>query len=214
MNQEQSRPANPILSDAARNRLIDSRLTPNAISMVGLLGNLAAVGFIFAGWWIPAGLAFVFGSVMDLLDGKYSRMSGKATLFGAFLDSSLDRIEEGFVLAAIAWQFARGGDDWAATAVVLAVTGSIMVSYTRARAEALGIECKVGIASRAVRVVIISVGLFLADLTIDDTELFVLKAAIYLLAVMSLFTMLQRIWHVYKQSKILDAAKELDGQSA
>ncbi|MGB0872255.1 MAG: CDP-alcohol phosphatidyltransferase family protein [Solirubrobacterales bacterium] len=214
MNQEQSRPANPILSDAARNRLIDSRLTPNAISMVGLLGNLAAVGFIFAGWWIPAGLAFVFGSVMDLLDGKYSRMSGKATLFGAFLDSSLDRIEEGFVLAAIAWQFARGGDDWAATAVVLAVTGSIMVSYTRARAEALGIECKVGIASRAVRVVIISVGLFLADLTIDDTELFVLKAAIYLLAVMSLFTMLQRIWHVYKQSKILDAANELDGQSA
>lgn len=214
MNQEQSRPANPILSDAARNRLIDSRLTPNAISMVGLLGNLAAVGFIFAGWWIPAGLAFVFGSVMDLLDGKYSRMSGKATLFGAFLDSSLDRIEEGFVLAAIAWQFARGGDDWAATAVVLAVTGSIMVSYTRARAEALGIECKVGIASRAVRVVIISVGLFLADLTIDDTELVVLKAAIYLLAVMSLFTMLQRIWHVYKQSKILDAANELDGQSA
>ncbi len=214
MNQEQSRPANPILSDAARNRLIDSRLTPNAISMVGLLGNLAAVGFIFAGWWIPAGLAFVFGSVMDLLDGKYSRMSGKATLFGAFLDSSLDRIEEGFVLAAIAWQFARGGDDWAATAVVLAVTGSIMVSYTRARAEALGIECKVGIASRAVRVVIISVGLFLADLTINDTELFVLKAAIYLLAVMSLFTMLQRIWHVYKQSKILDAANDLNGQNA
>ncbi len=214
MNQEQSRPANPILSDAARNRLIDSRLTPNAISMVGLLGNLAAVGFIFAGWWIPAGLAFVFGSVMDLLDGKYSRMSGKATLFGAFLDSSLDRIEEGFVLAAIAWQFARGGDDWAATAVVLAVTGSIMVSYTRARAEALGIECKVGIASRAVRVVIISVGLFLADLTINETDLFVLKAAIYVLAVMSLFTMLQRIWHVYKQSKILDAANDLNGQNA
>lgn len=207
MTDQPQRPANPILSDAARSRLIDSRLTPNAISMVGLLGNLAAVGFIFAGWWIPAGLAFVFGSVMDLLDGKYSRMSGKATLFGAFLDSSLDRIEEGFVLAAIAWQFSEAGDSTAATAVVLAVTGSIMVSYTRARAEALGIECKVGIASRAVRVVIISVGLFLADLTINDTDLFVLKAAIYLLAVMSLFTMLQRIWHVYKQSRILDAER-------
>lgn len=207
MTDTPQRPANPILSDAARNRLIDSRLTPNAISLVGLLGNLAAVGFIFAGWWIPAGLAFVFGSVMDLLDGKYSRMSGKATLFGAFLDSSLDRIEEGFVLAAIAWQFSEAGDSMAATAVVLAVTGSIMVSYTRARAEALGIECKVGIASRAVRVVIISVGLFLADLTISGTDLFVLKAAIYVLAVMSLFTMLQRIWHVYKQSKILDAER-------
>jgi CDP-diacylglycerol--glycerol-3-phosphate 3-phosphatidyltransferase len=195
----------PILSDAARNRLIESRLTPNAISLVGLLGCAASVVFIMLGWWIPAGFAFVFGSVMDLLDGKYSRMSGKATLFGAFLDSSLDRIEEGFVLAAIAWQFARAGDEAAAAAVVLAVTGSIMVSYTRARAEALGIECKVGIASRAVRVVIISVGLFLAGLTIGGTELAVLKGAIYVLAALSLFTMLQRIHHVYRESKILDA---------
>ena len=201
----------PILSDAARNRLIESRLTPNAISMVGLLGGTLAVVFIMLGWWIPAGFAFVFGSVMDLLDGKYSRMSGKATLFGAFLDSSLDRIEEGFVLAAIAYQLAKGGDPEAAAAVVLAVTGSIMVSYTRARAEALGIECKVGIASRAVRVVIVSVGLFLADLTISGTEMAVLKGAIYLLAVMSLFTMLQRIAHVYKQSKILDAQAAEEG---
>src|SRR4051812_25108205 len=85
----------PILSDAARNRLIESRLTPNFISMIGLIGNLIAVGFIFKGWWIASGFAFAIGSAMDLLDGKYSRMSGKATLFGAFLDSSLDRIEEG-----------------------------------------------------------------------------------------------------------------------
>jgi CDP-diacylglycerol--glycerol-3-phosphate 3-phosphatidyltransferase len=111
------------------------------------------------------------------------------------------------VLAAIAWQFADNGDATAATAVVLAVTGSIMVSYTRARAEALGIECKVGIASRAVRVVIISIGLFLADLAISGNDLAVLKGAIYVLAVMSLFTMLQRIFHVYKQSKILDAQR-------
>jgi CDP-diacylglycerol--glycerol-3-phosphate 3-phosphatidyltransferase len=206
-------PSRPILSDAARNRLIESRLTPNAISMVGLLGNLIAVVFILKGWWIASGVAFALGSAMDLLDGKYSRMSGKATLFGAFLDSSLDRIEEGFVLAAIAWQFADTGDATAATAVVLAVTGSIMVSYTRARAEALGIECKVGIASRAVRVVIISVGLFLADITISGTELWVLKAAIYLLAAMSLFTMLQRIAHVYKQSKILDAQRAASADS-
>jgi CDP-diacylglycerol--glycerol-3-phosphate 3-phosphatidyltransferase len=181
--------------------------------MVGLLGCTLSVVFIMLGWWIPAGFAFVFGSVMDLLDGKYSRMSGKATLFGAFLDSSLDRIEEGFVLAAIAYQLAKGGDPEAAAAVVLAVTGSIMVSYTRARAEALGIECKVGIASRAVRVVIISVGLFLANLTISGTDMFVLKLSIYVLAVMSLFTMLQRIAHVYKQSKILDAERAAEARS-
>lgn len=193
-----------ILSDSARERLIDSRLTPNAISMVGLIGNLAAVGLIFADMWIAAGFAFVFGSVMDLLDGKYSRMSGKATLFGAFLDSSLDRLEEGLVLAAIAFQLARAGDEIAAMAVVLAVLGSLMVSYTRARAEALGIECKVGIATRAIRVVIVSVGLFLADVTINGTELAVLKGAIYTLAALTMFTMLQRIWHVYRESKILD----------
>lgn len=203
MNTNES--SRPILSDAARNRLIESRLTPNAISMVGLLGCTLAVVFIMLGWWIPAGLAFVFGSVMDLLDGKYSRMSGKATLFGAFLDSSLDRIEEGFILGAIAWQLGRAGDYDAAAAVVLAVTGSIMVSYTRARAEALGIECKVGLATRAVRVVIISVGLFLADLTVSGTEMWVLKGSVYVLAVLTLVTMLQRIAHVYKQSKILDA---------
>lgn len=196
-----------ILSDSARERLIDSRLTPNAISMVGLIGNLAAVGLIFADMWIAAGFAFVFGSVMDLLDGKYSRMSGKATLFGAFLDSSLDRLEEGLVLAAIAFQLARAGDEIAAMAVVLAVLGSLMVSYTRARAEALGIECKVGIATRAIRVVIVSVGLFLADVTINGTELAVLKGAIYTLAALTMFTMLQRIWHVYRESKILDVQR-------
>ncbi|MBI5310980.1 MAG: CDP-alcohol phosphatidyltransferase family protein [Actinobacteria bacterium] len=205
--QERPQRGGQLLSDAARDRLIESRLTPNAISMVGLIGNLAAVAFIFAEMWIPAGFAFVFGSVMDLLDGKYSRMSGKATLFGAFLDSSLDRLEEGLVLAAVAWQFARSGDEAAAMAVVLAVLGSLMVSYTRARAEALGIECKVGIATRAIRVVIVSAGLFLADITIDGTELAILKGAIYLLAGLTMFTMLQRIWHVYRQSKVLDAQR-------
>ena len=88
-------------------------------------------------------------------------MSGKGTSFGAFLDSTLDRMEEGIVLTAVAYQFARRNDA-AVAAVVVAVLASLMVSYTRARAEALGVECKVGIADRAVRVVILSVGLVLA----------------------------------------------------
>lgn len=200
-----------LLSDAARNRLIESRLTPNAISLTGLLGNVAAAVLITQELYVLAGVAFVFGSVMDLLDGKYSRMSGKATLFGAFLDSSLDRIEEGIVLTVIAMKFVQGDpgvyagdDDVAVAAVVIAVLGSLMVSYTRARAEALGIECKVGIANRAVRVVIISIALFFADGLGGLFDVSLLKAGIYLLAALSLFTMLQRIWHVYRQSKILD----------
>ena len=90
-------------------------------------------------------------------------MSGKGTPFGAFLDSTLDRIEEGIVLTAVAGYFARHGRrSRRSAAVVLAVLASLMVSYTRARAEALGVECKVGIADRAVRVVILSVGLVFA----------------------------------------------------
>ena len=143
----------------ARNRLIESRLTPNAISLAGLVGNLVAAALVTQEEFFLAGIAFVLGSVMDTLDGRYSRMSGKGTPFGAFLDSSLDRMEEGIVLAAVAAYFAKQGDDLAVAAVVLAVLFSLMVSYTRARAEALGVECKVGLATRAVRVVIISIGL-------------------------------------------------------
>ena len=148
----------------ARDRLIESRLTPNAISIVGLLGNLVAAALVTQRLFFLAGVAFVLGSVMDTLDGRYSRMSGKGTQFGAFLDSTLDRIEEGVVLTAVAFVFAKRGQDFAAAAVVVAVLASLMVSYTRARAEALGVECKVGIASRAVRVVILSVGIVFADL--------------------------------------------------
>ena len=109
---------------------------------------------------------------MDTLDGRYSRMSGKGTLFGAFLDSTLDRIEEGIVLAAVAGYFAASGDDFAAAMCVVAVLGSLMVSYTRARAEALGVECKVGLATRPVRVVLLSIGLvFAKGAGIGDFEL-------------------------------------------
>ena len=139
--------------DYARGRLIESRLTPNAISVTGLILNLAAAVLVTQRLFFLAGISFIVGSVMDTLDGRYSRMSGKGTLFGAFLDSTLDRIEEGIVLTAVAWYFADSGNAIAASACVLTVLGSLMVSYTRARAEALGVECKVGIATRPVRVV-------------------------------------------------------------
>jgi CDP-diacylglycerol--glycerol-3-phosphate 3-phosphatidyltransferase len=133
-----------------------------------------------------------------MFDGRYSRMSGKGTPFGAFLDSTLDRIEEGVVLAAIAAWFATEGNELAVGATVLAVVGSYMVSYTRARAEALGVECKVGIASRAVRVVILSAGLvFAAGELIPDFDL--LEPAVYALAALTIFTTFQRVFHVRRE---------------
>jgi CDP-diacylglycerol--glycerol-3-phosphate 3-phosphatidyltransferase len=186
------------LSAAMRNRLIESRLTPNAISLTGLAGNVVAALLVTQRLFFLAGVAFILGSVMDTLDGRYSRMSGKGTPFGAFLDSTLDRIEEGIVLTAVAAYFASRGDDLAVAAVVVAVLASLMVSYTRARAEALGVECKVGIASRAVRVVILSAGLVLAKgAGIVDVEL--LAPAVYVLAGLSTITVFQRILHVRRE---------------
>ena len=179
----------------ARNRLIDSRLTPNAISLAGLAGNILAAVLVGQRYFFLAGLAFIIGSVMDTLDGRYSRMSGKGTQFGAFLDSTLDRIEEGIVLTAVAGYFAARGDDFAAAMCVVAVLSSLMVSYTRARAEAIGVECKVGLATRPVRVVILSIGLLFArGASIGDFEL--LAPSVYVLAGLATITVFQRVWHV------------------
>jgi CDP-diacylglycerol--glycerol-3-phosphate 3-phosphatidyltransferase len=183
------------LRSYARDRLIESRLTPNAISMMGLLGNLIAAALVTQRLFFLAGIAFILGSVMDTLDGRYSRMSGKGSLFGAFLDSTLDRIEEGIVLAAVAGYFAAEGRDFAAAMCVVAVLFSLMVSYTRARAEALGVECKVGLATRPVRVVILSIGLLFAKgAGLGDFEL--LAPAVYAIAALTIFTTFQRVWHV------------------
>jgi CDP-diacylglycerol--glycerol-3-phosphate 3-phosphatidyltransferase len=181
-----------------RNRLIESRLTPNAISLTGLVLNIVAAVLVWERLFFLGGIAFVVGSVMDTLDGRYSRMSGKGTPFGAFLDSTLDRVEEGIVLTAVAGYFALNGNRAAAAAVVVAVLASLMVSYTRARAEALGVECKVGIATRPVRVVILAIGLIFArGASLGDFEL--LQPAVYVLAALSLVTVGQRIWHVRRE---------------
>ena len=183
--------------ERTRNRLIESRLTPNAISLTGLVGCLVAAVLVWQEHFVLGGIAFVVGSVMDTLDGRYSRMSGKGTPFGAFLDSTLDRIEEGIVLTTVAAYFAARDMQFAVAACVVAVLASLMVSYTRARAEALGVECKVGIATRAVRVVILSAGLLFAKgAGLADFEL--LAPAVYVLAGLSTITVLQRIFHVRK----------------
>ena len=182
----------------ARNRLIESRLTPNKISITGLVLNLVAAGLVTQRHFVWAGLAFIVGSVMDTLDGRYSRMSGKGTPFGAFLDSTLDRVEEGIVLTAVAAYFSERGDELAAAAVVVAVLGSLMVSYTRARAEALGVECKVGLATRPVRVVILSAGLLFAT-SLLGAGFGLLEPAVYALAALTTVTVFQRVLHVRRE---------------
>jgi CDP-diacylglycerol--glycerol-3-phosphate 3-phosphatidyltransferase len=188
----------PTPQEVVRDRLIESRLTPNAISLTGFTLNLAAAALVVDRLFFLAGVAFIVGSVMDTLDGRYSRMSGKGTPFGAFLDSTLDRLEEGIVLTAVGAYFASRHDQEAVAAVVAAVLFSLMVSYTRARAEALGVPCKVGLATRPVRVVILSAGLvFARGASLGHFEL--LAPAVYVLAGLTVFTTIQRILYVRGQ---------------
>jgi CDP-diacylglycerol--glycerol-3-phosphate 3-phosphatidyltransferase len=188
-----------------RDRLIASRLTPNQISMAGFTLNVVAAVLVWQHEFFIGGVVFIIGSICDTLDGGYSRMSGKGTPFGAFLDSTLDRIVEGIVLTAVAATFAQRSDDLAVAAVVVAVMASLVVSYTRARAEALGVQCKVGIADRLVRVVIISAGLVFADLG-------ALEPAVYVLAALTTITVVQRILHV-KRELSLDPPQIVDGSA-
>jgi phosphatidylglycerophosphate synthase len=179
-------------------RLARTRVTPNALTAGGVtLCALASVLVYFEYrhellfFWLGAVL-FVVGSVLDILDGALARFSGKATPFGAFVDSTTDRISEGFMLGAIALVLARDGSELGIGLTLAALAGSFLVSYTRARAEALGLRGDVGIGSRAERVVVITAGLVLAPWL-------PLELALALLTVSAWVTVLQRILHVRTQ---------------
>jgi CDP-diacylglycerol--glycerol-3-phosphate 3-phosphatidyltransferase len=178
--------------------LARTRVTPNALTASGvLLCALASVLVLFENrneivfYWLAA-VVFVVGSLLDVLDGALARAGGKTTPFGAFLDSTTDRVSEGFMLTAIAFVLARHDHPVFVAVTVAAVAGSFLVSYTRAKAEALGLRGDVGIGSRAERVVVITAGLALAPWG-------VLPWSIVLLACTAWITVGQRVLHVRKQ---------------
>jgi len=178
--------------------LARTRVTPNTLTAAGVSLCLTAavlVGFeshneiLF--YWLGA-IVFVVGSLLDILDGALARAGGRSTPFGAFFDSTTDRVGEGAMLASIGLVLARGGNDVAVLFTILAVAGSFLVPYVRAKAEALGLRGDVGLGSRAERVVVITAGLVFAPWG-------GLQWAIYLLAATSWLTVVQRILHVRKQ---------------
>jgi CDP-diacylglycerol---glycerol-3-phosphate 3-phosphatidyltransferase len=178
--------------------LADSWITPNKLTAAGVTLCLAAAVLVWLEnhdellfFWLGAAV-FIVGSVLDILDGALARATGKGTPFGAFIDSTTDRIGEAAVLAAIGLVFMREGKEWALAVTFAAVAGSFLVSYTRARAEALGLRGDVGLSSRAERVVIISAGLILAPWGF-------LPWAIAILAASAWITVLQRALSVRAQ---------------
>jgi CDP-diacylglycerol--glycerol-3-phosphate 3-phosphatidyltransferase len=185
--------------------LARTRVTPNALTASGvLLCGIASVLVLFEDrnelvfYWLAA-LVFVVGSLLDILDGALARAGGKTTPFGAFLDSTTDRISEGFMLTAIAYVLARHQHPVFVAVAMAAVAGSFLVSYTRAKAEALGLRGDVGIGSRAERVVVITAGLVLAPWG-------VLPWSLVLLAATAWITVAQRVLHVRKQ--LMEASSE------
>jgi CDP-diacylglycerol--glycerol-3-phosphate 3-phosphatidyltransferase len=178
--------------------LARTRITPNALTTSGVSLCLAAAVLVYFEnhdellfYWLGA-FVFVVGSILDILDGALARAGGKTTPFGSFLDSTTDRVGEGAMLGAIALIFSRQGHVLALGATIAAIAGSFLVSYTRAKAEALGLRGDVGFGSRAERVVVITAGLVLAPWGL-------LQWAIYLLTVTAWLTVLQRILHVRRQ---------------
>ena len=188
------------LASRSMRGLARTRVTPDALTALGLsICALAAVAVYFEYlneilWYWTGAILFWAGSLLDVLDGALARQSGRGTPFGAFLDSTTDRVGEAVMLASIALVFSRHGNEVALAAVFAALTGSFLVSYTRARAEALGLKGDVGIGSRAERVVVIVSGLFLAPWGL-------LPWAVYLLTITSWLTVVQRILHVRRQLK-------------
>lgn len=174
------------------------RVTPNEITVAGTVLNMAAAALVIADHLIYAGIVFLVAGCFDMLDGALARLAQKVTPFGAFLDSTLDRVSEGVMFGAIAYLLAVEGRPIDVGLVVLALLGSILVSYTRARAESLDVECKVGLMSRPERIILIAIGLFFD----------VLPYVIYIMLVLTVFTVVQRVVHTYRQ---LNKRKEQGG---
>jgi phosphatidylglycerophosphate synthase len=180
------------LASRAVRALRSSPITPNQLTAIGFSLNIVAAVLLFEELYVVAGIVFLVGSIIDILDGALARLRDQATQFGAFIDSTTDRVSEGFVLGAAALVLARQGTTWGVAAIFVALVGSFLVSYTRARAESLGLDGKAGLMGRAERVVLLGAILLFSPFG-------VLPWGIAVLAVLTTLTVGQRIYSVHRQ---------------
>ena len=194
------------VKDAARRILspvvrlaIALHLTPNTITVIGLLITIAASGLVAAGWLVLGAAVLTAGSLLDAVDGALARAQGGGTAFGSFLDSTLDRVSEAILYVGIAAWFLTGLEEpmLPVLAVFVALVGSFMVSYARARAEGIGLSASVGLAPRTERLVLVIAGIALAGLGFSP----ILIGILVLIAALTAATVIQRIWHVWRLSQ-------------
>lgn len=171
--------------------LMNFNVHPNVVTLICFLGFVISALFIAQGKFLIAGIILLFFAPLDAIDGLLARTANKVTAFGSFLDSTMDRYGEIFLFLALTYYFMLKGSPSGILLSFLGITGSLMVSYTRARAEGVGISCKVGLLTRFERITLIVISLILDSIFLCLT----------LLALLTHLTAFQRIWHVYKNSK-------------
>ena len=169
--------------------LASSGITPNMLTVAGLMLSLVTAAVIAPGHFVAGGALLLFAGIFDTFDGALARLTGKASVFGAFFDSTLDRIAEAGIGLGLLWYYTAHGSTVGTTLLYLVIVGSLMTSYARARAEGLGLECKVGLMARPERVIPLGIGLLLGPALTPGVLL--------LLAVSTWFTVLQRIAHIW-----------------
>jgi len=163
-------------------------LTPNMLTVIGFLLNAGVAAVLATGRWQLGGVLLLLASAFDLLDGAVAQYANKATAFGAFLDSNLDRLSEAVIYFGLLWVYAPQGTTTEILLIYATIVGSLLVSYARARAEGLGLKCEVGLLARPERVILLALGLLLNQVTI----------ALWLLAILTNLTAGQRVLHVWR----------------
>lgn len=174
--------------EAISRRLARWNVSPDAVTYLGLVLTIGVAALAALGEIRWAGVVYIFAAVCDAIDGTLARVSGKGSRFGAFLDSTIDRFEESIVFLGLSIYYAQVGGLWEIPLLLIVTFGSLMVSYTRARAEGLGVACKVGFMGRPPRVAIMIVGMILDQVLI----------ALIVLALTTLLTAIQRMIHVWR----------------
>ncbi len=166
-------------------------ISPNALTLIGFFLTVVVAAVLATGQLLWGGLLLIFAALFDTLDGALARHTGKTSVFGAFLDSVMDRLSESVTLIALVWYYS-GQPDGRIPVVLLAATivGSLMVSYTRARAEAVNIECKEGFFQRTERIIVLILGLVTGWML----------PVLWILAIFTNFTAVQRIYDVYRKT--------------
>lgn len=188
---DRARKYGQVVLDPTARAVARTGVTPNTLTLIGLLLNVGVAAVLAAGYLTLGGVLLIFTAAFDALDGTLARMTGQQSKFGAFFDSTLDRYSEAVIYGGLLYYYVEQGARTEVVLVYAAIIGSLMVSYARARAEGLGLECKVGLLTRFERFVVLCAGLVLGLVTL----------ALWLVAIFANLTAAQRIVHVWRTTR-------------